>query len=190
MSEINNIDEMMAMWNQLDQKLNGLQQENRKLAMEIKKNKYRTTLDKLVNKYGRFIVLELVYVILFPIFMIKCPFIVPKYRIVTIIYWTCFFAMEIGFDYYLMDRLKEIDVYECTISQIARLARSNWKIHKLAIFIGLPFSIGGVVLVVLSLGGDSSLIWGVMVGLVVGLIIGLNQLRKFINSYRLLQKED
>lgn len=189
MNEIKNIDEMMAMWNQLDEKLTGLEQENRKLAIEIKKNKYRTTLEKLINKYWRFIIMEALYIILFPVFMMKCPFIIEKYRMVTIIYWICFFVMVMGFDYYLMARLKDIDVYDCSISEIADRARSNWKIHKLSIFICLPVSFGGIILFVLSLGGDSSLIWGVLVGLVIGLILGLNQLRKFIRSYRHLQKE-
>lgn len=187
---MNEMDEIMRMWKKMDEKLSVLARENQRLALEVRKNKYRSSLERLVNKYWKFIILETVCLLLFPLMIIYNPLVVEKYRWITAIYWCCLFAFELGVDYYLMSRLRALDVCSRSVREISLEAQRNWKIHKIAIIIGFPVAIGAVILFALSLNADPEILAGMTVGGVIGLVIGISELRKFMRDYKNLQEED
>lgn len=181
---MNNIDDMMVMWKEMDSKLTSLVEENRRLADEIQKNRLRSSQEKLTRKYRAFIIMEAICIPL--IFVVLCvnPLVVNQYRWPALIYFVCFFLMEIGIDSYLLYKLNNIDIYNDSIVEISRQAKTNWKTHKIAILIGIPIAIGAVVLFCLALGSESSMLWGVFVGGAIGLGIGLNEFFKFMKNYK------
>lgn len=187
---MNNIEDMMAMWKEMDGKLSSLMDENRRLADEIKKNKLRGSRENLMRKYRAFIILEAVCIPLMFVVLGVNPEVVSPYRWPALIYFICFFLMEICFDSYLLYRLNNIDIYNDSIMEISRQARANWRMHKIAVLIGIPIAIGAVVLFCLALGGDTALVWGVFVGGAIGLGIGLNEFFKFMKNYKSLSTVD
>ena len=181
---MNNIDDMMVMWKEMDGKLSSLVEENRRLTDEIKKNKLQNSQEKLMRRYKVFIVLEALCIPLIILIIGFNPLVVEKYRIVTLICWILFFLGEVGIDSYLLYRTYNIDIYGDSIVEISKKARKNWKIHKIAVLVGLPIAIGIVILFILAMGGNMEIMYGVIVGLTIGLIIGLNQLFKFMKNYK------
>ena len=189
MNNIDNIDDMVVMWKEMDTKLSSLMEENRRLADEIKKNKLQSNQEKLGLKYRRFIIMEAVCIPLMILLLGFNPEVVERFRWPALIYFIGFFLLEIAIDSYLLYRLNCIDIYNDSITEISRQARSNWKIHKIAILIGIPIAIGAVELFCLALGSDSATLWGVFVGGAIGLGIGLNEFFKFMNSYKAMSRE-
>lgn len=186
---MNNIDDMMLMWKEMDTKLTSLVEENRKLADEIKKNKLRSSQEKLMRKYRAFIIMEAVCIPLMFFVLGVNPLVVNQYRWPALIYFVCFFLLEICIDGYLLYKLNNIDIYNDSILEISRQARDNWKTHKIAILIGIPIAIGAVVLFCLALGSNKSMLWGVFVGGAIGLGIGLNEFFKFMKNYKAMSRE-
>lgn len=186
---MSNIDEMMLMWRQIDSRLTSLVEENKRLAEEVKKNKLQTSREKLARKYRAFIILEVVCIPFFILMIGFNPLIVDKFRWPTLIYWVTLFIFEIVIDSYLLERLNSIDIYNDSIVEISRKARTNWKVHKIAVLILLPIAIGGVVLFCMAMGGTVETIWGVLVGGAIGLGIGLNEFFKFLKNYTAMSRE-
>lgn len=173
----------------MDSKLTSLIEENRQLAAEIKKNKILSSKEKLVRKYRAFIIMEAICIPLMVFLLGFNPMVVNQYRWAAMIYFVCFFLLEICVDSYLLYRLLGIDIYSDSIVEISRRATANWKIHKIAVLVGIPIAIGAVVLFCLAMGSDISVIWGVAVGGVIGLGIGLNEFFKFMKNYRTMSRE-
>lgn len=183
------LEDMQALWNELNNRVSMLEAENQRLSRQIRHNDFKSAQDKLEKKYKGFIIVEIIMTVYICLFVSYNPLIVEKYRIPTFIYWLSFFAIEIIFDIYLLYRLKKINVYESTVKEISRLAAENWKLHKLGVIIGLPIAIGAVILFGLLLGANTFTVMGIIVGAIVGIIIGLRQLFKFADYYRLLQPD-
>lgn len=186
---MNNIDDMMAMWKEMDSKLNSIVEENQRLADEIKKNNLRSSQEKLMRKYRAFIIMEAVCIPLMYFLLAVNPFVINQYRWPTLIYFICFFILEICIDGYLLYKLNNIDIYNDSIVEISRQARANWKIHKIAILVGIPIAIGAVIMFCLAMGGNMSMLWGVFVGAAIGLGIGLNEFFKFMKNYRAMSRD-
>ena len=183
---MNNIDEMMTMWKEMDSKLSSLVEENKRLVDEIKKNNLRSSQEKLMRKYRAFIIMEAICIpLMFILFGIN-PLVNEKYRWASLIYFVCFFLLEICIDGYLLYKLNSMDFYNDSIIDISRKAGANWKIHKIAIMIGIPIAIGAVVLFCLAMDSNPSMIWGVAVGGTIGLGIGLNEFFKFMKNYKVM----
>lgn len=187
---MNYIEDMMAMWRSMDSKLTALVDENRRLAEEVKKNKLRSSQEKLMRKYRAFIILEAVCIPLMCLAIGVNPLVVSQFRWLALIYFVCFFLLEIFIDSYLLYKLNSIDIYTDSINDIARQARENWKTHKIAVLIGIPLAIGGVVLFCLAMGGDKSAMWGVFVGAAIGIGIGINEFFKFMKNYKAMTRKD
>lgn len=184
------IDEMMVMWKEMDSKLSSLIEENKRLANEIKKNKAKSNQEKLIRKYRTFIILEAVCIPLMVILLGLNPEVVEKYRWPALIYFVCFFLLEICIDGYLLSKLNGIDIYNDSIVDISRQARANWKTHQLAVLIGIPIAIGAVVLFCMAIGGNPATLWGVFVGGVIGLGIGTNEFFKFRKNYKEMYRSE
>lgn len=185
-----NIDDMMTMWKEMDSKLTALVEENRILADEIKKNKLKSSQEKLMYKYRAFIIMEAVCIPLMCLLLGVNPLVVNEYRWPALIYFICFFILEIGIDSYLLYKLNSLDIYNDSIIKISGQARANWKLHKIAVLIGIPIAIGAVVLFCLAMGGNMSVLWGVFVGGAIGLGIGLNEFFKFMKNYKAMSQKD
>lgn len=186
---MNNIDDMMTMWKEMDSKLTSLVEDNRRLANEIKKNKVKGNQEKLIRKYRAFIIMEALCIPMMFLVLGINPEVVEKYRWPALIYFVCFFLMEICIDGYLLYKLYSIDIYNDSIIEISRQARANWKTHKIAVLIGIPVAIGAVILFCMAIGGNSAMLWGVFVGGAIGLGIGLNEFFKFMKNYREMYRE-
>lgn len=187
---MNNIEDMMAIWKEMDGKLSSLMEENRRLADEIRKNKLRSSRENLMRKYRAFIILEAVCIPLMFVVLGVNPEVVSRYRWPALISFVCFFLMEICIDGYLLYKLSNIDIYNDSITEISRQARANWRVHKIAVLVGIPIAIGAVALFCLALGCDIAMLWGVLVGGAIGLGIGLNEFFKFMKNYKALTTED
>lgn len=181
---MNNIDELMVIWKEMDSKLSSLVQENRRLADEIQKNKLKSSQEKLMRKYRAFIIMEAVCIPLMFLILGVNPFVVNQFRWPALIYFICFFLLEIVIDGYLLYKLNSIDIYSDTIIDISRKARANWKIHKIAVMVGIPIAIGAVVLFCLAMDCNPSMLWGIYIGGAIGLGIGLNEFFKFMKNYK------
>lgn len=180
---------MMVMWKEMDSKLSSLVEENKKLATEIKKNKLRGTREKLMRKYRAFIIMEAVCIPLMCFLLGANPFVVNQYRWAALIYFVAFFLMEICIDGYLLYKLSKIDIYNDSIVDISMQAKANWKMHKIAVLIGIPVAIGAVVLFCLAMDCNAAMMWGVFVGAAIGLGIGLNEFFNFMKNYKTMSRE-
>ncbi|MCH5242024.1 MAG: hypothetical protein J1F67_06330 [Muribaculaceae bacterium] len=187
---MDNIEDLKIMWQDLNQRLSHLESENRMLMQNIMKTNYKTTQEKLVNKYGVFIAVEFIMICFMTLFFIFNPEVNEKYRISALIYWDAFFMIEVLFDFYLLYRIKTMDVFNSTIKDVASRAASNWRLHKMGIVIGLPLAFGAILLFALALNANEFTIMGMIVGGLIGFIIGIQQLLKFRSYYNLLQTND
>lgn len=183
-------DKMKDMWLELNERISSLEEANRQLARKVMNDNFKTAQEKLVHKYSLFIIISVVMIFYMLFFVLFNPFVVEKYKLATIIYWSLFFLFEAGMDTYLRYRVKKIDIYNSSVREIAYQASQNWKLHKLAIVIGVPLAIGAVILFGLLLNADRFLIYGMILGGIVGFLIGLRQLRKFYENYRFLQSSE
>lgn len=182
--------DMKAMWIELNNRITSLEEDNRRLARQVMNNDYKSAKEKLIGKYRFFIFFNLMFLMVFSVFILANPMVNEKYRIVTFIYWMVFFLGEAATDAYLMIKVKQIDIYNSTVSEISRMAARNWKTHKIAIAIGLPVAIGAVILYGLLLNADNFVILGMVVGGLIGGLIGFRQLMKFLEYYKLLQNNE
>ena len=121
------------------------------------------------------------------LFFLFNPEVNERFRIPALIYWDVLFVIEVWFDLYLMLKIKTINIYESSISEVARIAAKNWKIHKIGIIVLLPLAFGAIFLFALALDANEYVILGMIFGGVIGMIIGIGQLMKFRNYYKLLQ---
>lgn len=186
---MNNIEDMMLMWKEMDNKLSSLMEENKRLVDEIKKNKILSSQERLARKYRAFIIMEAACIPLIFVALGLNPIVVNHLRWPAVIYFICFFLLEIIIDGYLLYKLNCIDIYNDSIIDISRQARTNWKIHKIAVLIGIPIAIGAVLLVFLAMGGDMAMLWGLVVGGAIGFGIGLNEFFKFMKNYKAMSAE-
>lgn len=187
---MNSIEEMMGLWREMDGKLSSLIEENKALVSEIKKNKLKTCQEKLVRKYRAFIIIGAVCIPIMYLIIGINPFVVERYRWLTLIYFECFFLFEIFIDSYLMFRISQIDIYNETVSEICRKASRNWRTHKVGIMAGIPMACGAIVLYCLCMGVNREVIYGVVLGAIIGLGIGTNQFFKFKKNYDRMKSDE
>lgn len=185
--DINEIEKMKAMWRELNNRVTSLEENNKRLAKEITTNKIKTAREKLMVKYRIFIILACVMIIYIGLMVAYMPNTVEKYRVPVFIYCCVFFLFEALVDTYLLSKVKKIDVYNSTIMEIARQSIRNWKIHKIAVFIGFPMAVGAIILLALLMNADSFALSGLCVGALIGFALGIRQLYRFMQYYRQMQ---
>ena len=187
---MNDIEEMKKLWDSMNHKLSQFEKENQILAEKVKKNNMKSSQEKLIDKYRKFIIVECLMIIVISLTLSSNPEVNEHYRWITIIYWVAFFLIEIAFDLYLLRKVKEIDIYNQPVNEIACRAYANWRLHKAGILFGMPLAVGAVVLYALCMNANYFVILGMCVGGIVGLIIGLFHLRKFSQYYRSMQPDN
>lgn len=184
------INSMKEIWQEFNNRISHLEQEHKNLIKTVLCTNYRSTQEKLIRKYAGFIVVETIMIVFISLFFINSPEINDKYRIPALIYWDLFFIIEVLIDFYLMQQIKSVDIYESSINEVTKKAARNWKLHKIAIIVGLPMAFGAIIILALALNANYLIILGMLVGVCIGLILGIFQLTKFRNYYRLLQSNE
>lgn len=184
------LENLKTMWQALSDRVAVLETENRNLARKVTNDKFRSARERLIRKYNAFIIVELIMIVYIFTFIWANPMMDEKYRLITAIYWLAFFLFEIAIDCYLKQGVKKIDIYNSSVREIATQAAKNWKIHKIAISISLPFAIGACILFALAINANEFIILGMITGGLAGLLIGIVQLKKFFQYYRLLQSSE
>lgn len=184
------LENMKAMWSDLNQRISVLEVENRELARKIIKEKYSSARERLIRKYYSFMVVEAIMIIFMSLFLIYNPQINEKYRIAALISWDVFFLFEFLADSYLLYQIKNIKIFSSNINEVAKRAADNWKLHKILILIGLPLAIGVIIIFALAIDANEFTIYGMFIGGLIGGIIGIYQLLKFKNNYKQLQLND
>lgn len=181
------LEELKTIIESLNKRISVLETNNMEVISEMKAKNNQSSQEKLVSKYRRCIFLEAFFMIVFDLFLMFDPEVNDKYLWPTLIYWTCFFIIEIIIDYYLMINVDMIDIYGSSLRDVAKQAARCWKIHKLAIFFNIPLAIGAVILFGFAMNADKFMVFGMICGGIGGLLIGLRLLRKFIYEYKQLQ---
>lgn len=181
------LEDMKAMWTELNERISALEAENMRLARGVVDNNYKSARERLILRYRRFIILEIFFIIPTSILILTSTEVVEKYRIPTLIYWITFFIIAASEDFFLMCRLEQMDMNRQTVSQIASIAAKNWKFQKLGIMIGLPMAIGAIILFALAMNANIFMILGMVTGGCIGAMIGIRQLLKFMKDYKILQ---
>lgn len=187
---MNELDDMKSMWNDLNKRLERLEEENRELAKEIMANKFLSVTERLASKYRKFMVLQIIWAVIMPAYILANHYVVEQYRWPTAVVFCVFFLLAFGVDFYLLGNIKKMDIYNSPVTEISRLAALNWKIHKLWIIFMLPFAFAAVLLLALALNANIYTLTGMACGVVLGVAIGTYQLLKFRSGYRLLQSSD
>lgn len=184
--------DMKAMWIELNNRITSLEESNRQLARQVMNKDFKSAKNKLIQKYRFFLTFELIWIIISTLFIVfdSSQNLNEKYRWVTLIYWNLFFLVEAGIDFYLMIKIRQIDIYNSSVSQIAKEAAHNWKIHKVAIILGIPIAIGAIILFALMVNANKFTIFGMFIGGMIGALIGSLQLKKFLEYYKLLQQDN
>ena len=187
MESIDNIDDIKALWTDLNTRISVLEEENRRLISRVKNDKYRSIKDRLISRYRVFVCLGIVSAFVFPMVLFVDPMTMENYRWPTAIYFFLFFWLCAAVDFYLLENVKRMDLYNSSVTEIANLAAKNWKIHKLWLFLGIPLAFIALILWGLALNADYFVILGMIAGGFVGFVIGLRMLLKFRKDYRFLQ---
>lgn len=187
MDELN---DMKNLWRELNERISALEEDNRRLARKVMNENFKTVQEKLIRKYTFFIIIAVVMIFYMWIFVWFNPDVVEKYKVVTSVYWSVFFILEAGIDFYLRHQVKQIDIYNSSVKDIALQAAKNWRVHKIAVFCGIPVAIGAVILFGLLLNADMFVIYCMIAGGMIGLLVGIRQLKKFYENYRILQTEE
>lgn len=179
------------MWKDLNARLSVLEAENRRLMNIVKNDKLKSIRQRLISRYRKFIILALCSAFVFPGFILLNPLIIEKFRLVTAIYWCFFMLLGAGVDTYLLYNVKDMDIYNGSVSQISKIAIRNRKIHKLWIIFGLPLAFIAVLLWGFAMDADKFVILGMIIGGLAGGVIGATQLRKIMYDYKkLMSYED
>ena len=187
---MDNLEDMKLMWQELNNRVSHLEEENKVLMQRVMRSDYKTAQEKLVAKYWMFIIWATFMIILMTCFLLLNPFVNETYRIATVIYWDVFFMIEIILDGYLLARIKKLDIYNTPVKEVAKTAAHNWKMHKIGLVVGLPLAFGAIILYALALNANKFTIFGMCVGGCIGALIGTRQLIKFKNYYKFLQVND
>lgn len=190
----NNTDQQLAdirrLWSELNARIDSLEKENRQLTQQIKTNRYKTTQNKLINKFRFSIICVCVMLVYINVFFGTNPYFDDTYRWPTLIVCDLFFIGAIAVDAYLLLQIRKIDIYTYSVSETARQIRRVRKIHIRYICCSLPASLGVIVLMSLCMKVNQYQVVGVITGFVSGLTIGIFILRRFMRLYRDLEGDE
>ena len=183
-----NIDEIIQMWNSLDSRLDNIENETKQLASRVAKIRQRTARQRLETRYLKFIVIAAAMIPLSVTFVCINPMIATHYRLPLAVCWGLFFLAKLLVDFYLLRRLRSINIYTDTVSTTAAKALSVWRIHKIAVACGLPAALLIAGFLAVALGADRYMLYAMCAGAIVGFFIGMRELLKFRESFHDLRQ--
>lgn len=144
-----------------------------------------TALDKLKRRYHRFIVMELIFIIM-GIAEFSGSLFPAEWRLLLIGGFTLYLVICALIDLYLYSLLSRIDVWLMSPEEVAARALKARKHHLLSIFLLMPLAIGFCILLLCALNAEKWALTGLAVGFVIGLSIGSVQLRRFLSDYKII----
>lgn len=154
---------------------------------KIRIGKQSTSLDRLGERYFRFVLLSGTCCILSASFMLlPCP--TPYNPIWLTLGFLAYFLTCAVMDFWLYRGVGSIDCLRMPVSEVINKALYYRKRHLQFILILLPMAFGVVFLIALFNNFDRSILFGMIFGGAIGLAIGSYQLREFMRDYRSIVK--
>lgn len=163
---------------------------NDKPMTDIPSTRSKTVQERLVARYRRFEMLEVVLLVLMPCCLCKLEIepVVWKWVIIgmyELLMLSCLFV-----DHWLAGCMQMIDVENMPVVDVIQRCALARKRHLQFVIYCFPFALLTVVLMVYAMSSDKAVVIGACAGGLLGLIIGLLQLREFLRDYRSLMSLD
>lgn len=147
--------------------------------------KRTTSLEQLMQNYRRFAFLALVCI----------PGGFSFYQLIqrgeilispaVIILFVSAMALSACVDFYLYNRLKEINLLSMSVTEVADRARNCRRIHLFSQLILLPMVLTFIIIVAVT-STTTYLRWGLLCGALVGMVIGFGKWLEIMRTYRTL----
>lgn len=181
------LEQLKSRWKELNRRVEVLEKENRDKARIIIDMRCKTSRDRLLSYYRRFIAMALLCVVMFPLLFLRSGVLNDGWALPTVIYFDIYFIICACMDLWLYHKVSALDVYRDSLSTISRNAMSVRKRHQLFVLILIPMAIVGILLLVLGIGESEAILPGLVLGGIVGCFIGISKYRKMMRSYRDLE---
>ena len=145
--------------------------------------KRRTSLDNLAARYKRFafigVAMALCSIVWFKNHIIPNPYntIIPSILIP-------YFLLAASMDYYLMLKIKSIDIVNMPVSTVCRLAAKYKKLHHIFMPILIVICCAILTLFTIAVIDNKAMVAGIITGFFFGLILGIRQYLKFMSDYK------
>lgn len=150
----------------------------------------KTVLERLVARYRRFEVMEVVLLVLMPWCICKLEIESAVWKWMIIGLYELLMLISLLVDHWLAGRLQRIDVENMPVVEVIRRCALARKRHLQFVMYCFPVALLAVFLIIFAMGADKTLIICVCTGAGLGLIIGSLLLREFLRDYRSLMSLD
>ena len=172
-------EEMKQQWNDLNKRIEALEDANSRQIDRMRLSKLKTAQDRLVSTYQRFSIIAPLMVLL-SLMWIENRFIGPTIAC----YFMVFFAIAGLMDLYLWKSLKRLDFNTMGVETIAEQARFYRKRHHIFQVILIIIAIPLLTMLIIHNINDKYMLAGCLCGLIIGVLVGLNAYYRIMNNYR------
>lgn len=148
----------------------------------------RTALDRLCNYYRRFQILGILFAVSSFLTFSHWPLISKGKGLWLAIAYAIYFLTNYCLDWWLWKGIRSIDPLTMGAAQVSEKALFYRKRHLQMIACMIPVAIALLCFTAYMFSADKYIIAGMITGAVFGLILGINQLGKFMASYRRLSQ--
>lgn len=174
-----NPEEMKQQWNELNKRIDALEEINLNQINRMRLDKLKTAQDRLIAFYRRFTILSPIFILL-SVLWVDNNLIGP----VAAYYFMAFFAIAGMMDLYLWQSVKRLDFNTMGVEMIADRARFYRKRHHLFQIIMIVLAIPLITMIVIHNMHDRYMLTGCVLGLTLGSLIGLSLYTRIMGSYR------
>ena len=143
----------------------------------------QTSLNRLETRYKRFSIIAFLMIFIGFLY-IWAPLFDSSIRYILGVVMMFYFMLCSCMDYYLYSRIKNINIYQMTTSEVLQKIITTRKLHFIFMSILLPIGVGIIVLITFAFPDNREIVWGVIAGAIIGLGIGLMKLMDFLRDYR------
>lgn len=183
-----NIDEIKRTWQNMNERISRLEAENRKQNMEMIRSRSRTSRDRLLSYYKRFMAMGVLGIIIFILFFTRSEILEPRYTFPVVTYFVVYFCICILMDLWLYRRMSGINLYRDTLAEVARKTLYARRWHQKFVIILVPLALLGVFLLIFCMIDNQELLYGLILGAIVGSFIGIWKYRRMMRDYREIEE--
>lgn len=152
----------------------------------IMEGKRKTALESLARRYRWFSNIAILFAGVIPLNLLNFNlFPDSKLRIVTVIWFCCFFMISSVMDRWLYNGIKQIDIVTMSVSEVIVKAIYYRKWHIRFIIILLPLALVCLGLMAFMIN-DVYVRLGMLCGFILGVSIGVRHLMNFLADYKAL----
>lgn len=170
-------EDMENRWNELDFRLNNLDNDKQKTIDMLKKNKLKSAQQELADQYRRFSVIA-------PLLGVTVVLSGSRvFGIWTLLFFAAYFLIAGAMDSYLCRGIKSIDVNTMGVEEVAVKARKYKRIHHYCQVVLISMCIP-ILITMFDAYPGVYYRWGMVAGAIVGLAIGLSLYFKMMRNYR------